>query len=241
MVKNPLPKKISSPFISTWQKKLTGTRLEEWIFDEYPRLPSLHGFEANEIKTAERLRHTIIWSMLRSLRPYWGGSSALSAQRWRTNQLWKTLVSETRASYFLELASSRYGEWIRTGERVALPVTTREVYERNARLPKLRGRDVKQANLIRATFLKVAEHFFCALVRNNARVEKRRQLLAFRNGFLRHCTDAAWFVGNKPRDFSLYSKTIAGLMQEYAENGWYSEQVPLLTDKNVQEASRCCH
>ncbi len=185
---------------------------------EILELPFLNGFTKAERELATEARNEILELVFdKFIIPDEASNTVTSTNSWkRARQLWKTLISEQRASYFVELKSSRYADWIRTGAPTALPCTTSQVEERNRNLPELQGTEtsVDQARVIRATLLKFADELFENLLRIGAPAENRRKLMSFRNQILRQGTDADWFVNNQPRDFRDYEKTVIELMEE---------------------------
>ena len=181
-------------------------------------LPLLTGFTKAEVELGTVTRNEILEFVFDQFILPDEASTAdpSSGTRKRARKLWKTLVSEGRASYFVELKGSQYIEWIKTGEPSVLPCTTSQVEERNRNLPELQGTEitVDQAKVIRATFLKFADELFENLLRIGAPAESRRRLLNFRNQILRQGTDADWFLRNQPKDFRDYEKAVIDLMKE---------------------------
>ena len=181
-------------------------------------LPLLTGFTKAEVELGTKTRNEILEFVFDQFIMPDEASAADPSSRTkkRARELWKTLISEGRASYFVELKGSQYIEWIKTGEPTVLPCPAHEIEERNRNLPELQGTEiaVDQAKVIRATFLKFADELFENLLRIDAPAESRRRLLNFRNQILRQGTDADWFLRSQPKDFRDYEKAVIDLMRE---------------------------
>lgn len=180
-------------------------------------LPFLRGSSKEEGELATKCRNDILEHLFdKFIRPDDATRNASAASRWqRARQFWKTLVTEKRASYFIELEESDYLEWIKTGEATTLPCTESQVESRNKNLPELHGSKiaVSQARTIRATFLKCIDDFGIKLINNNVPLEKRQKLIRFK-AQLRNGLDAEWFLKNQPKEFSKYEKFLTDLIEK---------------------------
>ena len=138
----------------------------------------------------------------------------LANSRWkRARQLWKIMLAERRASYFLDLENSCYLYWIKSGEVTLLPCPTAMVEDGKKKLPKMQGSKeyVEQAEVVRATFLKCAEDYEQKLIQGKASEEKTSKLGMFRH-IVQNGVDPDWFLKNKPKVFSRYEKFFANLV-----------------------------
>lgn len=182
---------------------------------EISELPFLRGTTKQEADLATQIRSQILETVFDTfIKPDDANIDVLTTSRWkRARQLWKALVTEKRASYFIDLKGSRYIEWIKTGEATVLPCTTEEVEDRNRTLPGLRGSKsvVNLAKEIRATFLKYSDEFEQRLLQRGVPAEGRRKLEVFRD-ILRKVREADWFVKKKPKDFVQYERLMSKLV-----------------------------
>jgi hypothetical protein len=117
----------------------------------------------------------------------------------RARQLWRTLLTEKRASYFVDLHISGYLDWIRTGEATVLPCTTDELETRDRTLPELQGplETVRRAKELRAALLKYTDELGRGLLARGASDEERQAPERAR-ALLCRVTDSAWFIKRQP-------------------------------------------
>ena len=184
---------------------------------ETSNLPFLHGVNKQEGELATKLRNEILELLFdQFLSPDFANNNVSATSRWkRARQLWKVLIVEKRASYFIELMNSSYLEWVKSGQTELLPCPSGTVEERNNKLPEMKGlkSDVDQARVVRATFLKCADEYERILLERRISEEKLQKLRNFR-GYLQNGTTAEWFLKNQPKDFSGYEKFLANIVEK---------------------------
>ena len=182
---------------------------------ETANLPYLIGATVEEADYATECRSQILELVFdQFIRPDDESAETTSASRWkRAMQLWKVLLNERRASYFVDLRVSAYVEWIKTGEATVLPCTTEEVEDRNKGLPELQGAktDVGLAREVRATILKHAEDFETRLPQKSENSDSRRKFDELCT-IIRKETGAEWFIRKRPKSFLQYEKLFDGLV-----------------------------
>jgi hypothetical protein len=182
---------------------------------ETSNLPYLTGTYEEEAELANQVRNEILELVFdQFIMPDDYNSSAATTSRWkRARQIWKTLLSEKRASYFLDLNNSRYLEWIKMGEANVLPCSTEEIEERNKNLPALQGPKgtVSLAREIRATLLKFVEYFERRLFEAKVVADKRRNFDEFCDT-VRKSILAEWFIKKQPKKFAEYEKLLTNLI-----------------------------
>ena len=180
-------------------------------------LPFLQSGSKDEGALATKYRDEILELMFdKFIRPDDSTRDASTTSRWqRARELWKALVAEKRASFFIELKDSNYLEWITTGKESTLPCTESQVEARNKNLPRLHGAEsvVTQARIIRATFLKCIDDVAIKLIQRNVPLENRQKLIRFR-AMLRNGADAEWLLENQPKEFSQYEKFLTELVEK---------------------------
>jgi len=179
-------------------------------------LPYLTGISKEVAHLASQVRDEILEVIFdKFIRPDDAQVDVSTTSRWkRARQLWKTLLAEKRASYFVDLKASRFLDWIRTGETTVLPCTTEEMETLENGLPAIQGSKeaVRRAREIRATLLKHSDELERALLARGGKTEDRQQLEKAR-GVLRSITDAEWFLQRQPGDFAQYEKLLRSLMK----------------------------
>jgi hypothetical protein len=185
-------------------------------------LPYLAGASKQEAEEATQLRSEILEQVFdQFIRPDDSDFDASAPSRWnRALQLWRTLLTEKRVSYFVELKGSEYVDWIKTGEPTLLPCTTDEIASRNRALPELEGGEetVQFACEIRATLLKSCDTFEQLLLEGGVQAARRLKLRQIRD-IIRTVADAAWFLKRRPRVFAHYKD----LISSWVENSKISE------------------
>ncbi len=187
---------------------------------ETSRLPYLAGASKTEAELATGIRSEILDSVFdRFIRPDDGSGFDLSApgRLNRAKQLWKALLTETRASYFIALNDSRYVDWIVTGEAVVLPCTSEEIESRNRILPELQGEEAaaRLAREIRATLLKCSDAFEQQLLQQGVQAGKRLAVRRIRD-ILNKVTDPQWFIRRQPKTFEKYQNLMASWVEQKA-------------------------
>jgi hypothetical protein len=184
---------------------------------ETSQLPYLGGGSKEVAELATQIRSDILESVFdRFIRPDVARfDPSAPGQLNRAKQLWRELLKEERASYFIELKDSRYVDWIETGEAVVLPCSTDEIESRNRSLPELQGEKnlIQLAREIRATLLKCSDKIEQRLLESGVQAEKRLALRRIRE-ILKKVTDVQWFIKRKPKVFAKYEK----LMRSWVEN-----------------------
>ena len=185
-------------------------------------IPFLQSSSKDEGEAASKSRNEILELIFdKFIRPDDSTQNASTTSRWqRARELWKAMLSEKRASYFIELRDSDYLEWIKTGEATTLPCTESQVETRNKNLPEFRGANdvVRQARIIRATFLKCIDDVAIKLIQRNVPLEKRQKLIRFR-ATLRSGLDAEWFLEHQPKVFSAYEKFLTDVVEKEPQMG----------------------
>ncbi len=180
-------------------------------------LPYLAGISKEEADLATKYRNETLELIFdQFIRPDGADRNISTTGRWkRASQLWKSLLVERRASYFIDLKASHYIEWIKTGAPIVLPCTTEEVEDRNRNLPELQGSrgDVSLAKEIRATFMKYCDGFEQRLLVRGVIAEKRRKLEIFRD-ILRKVKEAEWFIMRQPKEFTQYENLSKKLVEK---------------------------
>ena len=183
---------------------------------ETAALPYLAGTSRQEAELATQIRIEILEKVFdQFIKPDNLDSDVSASSRWsRARKLWKTLLTEKRASYFLELRESEYEEWIISGEPNLLPCTTEEIESRNSALPQLHGeKDVIQlAKEIRAALLKSSDAFEQQLLESGVQAAKRLRLREIRD-VIRKVTDPQWFIKRQPKIFAKHKE----LMKSWVE------------------------
>jgi hypothetical protein len=179
-------------------------------------LPYLAGTYKQEAELATQIRSEIIEKVFdRFIKPDDPDSDISVSSRWsRARKLWKILLTEKRASYFIELRESEYEEWIMTGEPNLLPCTTDEIETRNSALPQLQGEKevIQLAREIRATLLKSSDAFEQQLLETGVQAAKRLRLREIRD-VIRKVTDPGWFIKRRPKIFAKHKE----LMKSWVE------------------------
>jgi hypothetical protein len=180
-------------------------------------LPYLSGVSREIAHRATQIRDEILETVFdQFIKPDDAKVDVSTTSRWkRARQLWKTLLTESRASYFVDLQTSRFLDWIRTGAATVLPCTTDEVKTRDQTLPELQGPPdtVGRAREIRAAFLKYADELERGLLERKAGGEERQRLERARD-VLRGVTDAEWLVKRQPKDYGQSEKLMDALLKE---------------------------
>ncbi len=160
-------------------------------------LPYLSGLTREIAHRATQIREEILETVFdQFIKPDDAKVDVSTASRWkRARQLWKTLLTESRASYFVDLHTSRFLDWIRTGEATVLPCTTDELKTRDGTLPELQGPPdtVRRAKEVRAALLRYTDDLERGLLERKAIGEERQRLERARDT-LRRTTDAGWFI-----------------------------------------------
>ncbi len=184
---------------------------------ETSRLPYLASESKGEAELATRLRSEILDFVFdRFIRPDGSGFDLSAPSRLnRATQLWKALLTEKRASYFIELNDSRYADWIETGEAVALPCTTEEIESRNSALPELRGEEsvIRLGRQIRATLLKCSDMLDQQLRDEGDGTQKRMTMKQVRD-ILARVTDPEWFIRRQPKAFAKYQNLLVSWLKQ---------------------------
>jgi hypothetical protein len=187
---------------------------------ETSNLPFLSGFSKEEGALATRLRGDMLEMVFdQFVRPDKAESDAASMARWqRAKRLWGTMITESRASYFVELSTSKYVEWIGGGQPTLLPLTYEEIERGNKNLIKLQGTEtaVSQARAVRATFLKCADQHEESLAHLNIADEMLQKLARLRHD-LKYEMDTEWFLRNQPTEFFGYDEIFGDLLNTDAE------------------------
>jgi hypothetical protein len=180
-------------------------------------LPYLSGISREIAHRATQIRDEILETVFdQFIKPDDAKVDVSTTSRWkRARQLWKTLLTESRASYFVDLHTSRFLDWIRTGEATVLPCTTDELETRDRSLPELQGPPgtVRRAKEIRAAFLKYADELERGLLERKAGGGERQGLERVRD-VLRRVTDAEWFIKRQPGDSGQSEKLMDTLLNE---------------------------
>jgi hypothetical protein len=180
-------------------------------------LPYLSGVSREIAHRATQIRDQILETVFdQFIRPDDAHVDVSTTSRWkRARQLWRTLLTESRASYFVDLHTSRFLDWIRTGEATVLPCTTDELETRDRTLPALQGPPgtVRRAREIRAALIKYTDEQERSLLERGARTEERQALERARD-VLRRVTDAEWFIKRQPGDSGQSDKLIHILSKE---------------------------
>ncbi len=184
---------------------------------ETAQLPYLTGTYKEEAEVATQIRNEILEVVFdKFIMPDEYRTDVTTMSRWkRAKQLWKTLITENRGSYFIDLGASEYIEWVRTGEPTVLPCSTYEIEDRNKALPKLQGSrsDVNLAKEIRATLLKFIEVFEQRLLEDKVPADKRYKFDDF-CGIVRKSTSADWFIRKQPKKFPDYDNLLSNLVEK---------------------------
>ena len=180
-------------------------------------LPYLVGTSRQQEELATQIRGQIIEDVFdQYIKPDDADTDVSTPSRWnRARQLWKFLLTEKRAAYFIELKESDYVPWIKTGEPTVLPCTTDEIESRNKALPDLKGTEdaVQYARQIRATILKGSDAFEQLLLESGVQAAKRLKLREIRD-IVRKVSDPAWFIKRQPKVFARYKE----LLNSWIEN-----------------------
>ena len=179
-------------------------------------LPYLAGASKQEPEEATQLRNEILEQVFdQFIRSDDSDFDASAPSRWnRALQLWRTLLTEKRVSYFVELKGSEYVEWIKTGEPTLLPCTTDEIENRNRALPELEGVEdaVQFAREIRATLLKSCDSFEQLLLEGGVQAAMRLKMRQIRD-IVRTAADAAWFLKRRLRVFAHYKDLVSSWVE----------------------------
>jgi len=172
-------------------------------------MPFLRGASKDDAASATQSRLDILEILFdHYIKPDDSRINVTSSSEWkRARQLWKPLTTEPRAWYFIELATSRYREWIETGEAWVLPCTSDEVERLNAGLPPIVGSksDVEAAREVRATFMKFILDGERRVALGKASPAERQKLEKL-TADVKKTEDAGWFIVSRQKDFSRYEK-----------------------------------
>jgi hypothetical protein len=183
---------------------------------ETANLPYLKGTSKQEEESATIIRGEILETVFdQFIRPDDPDSDPSAPSRWnRARQLWKSLLAEERAAYFVELRDSDYLDWIKTGTPTVLPCTTEEIESRNKNLPELKGpTDVVQfARHVRASLLKSSDAIEQLLLESGAQAARRLMLRHVRD-VLRKITDPEWFIRRQPKVFAKYKELLSSWLE----------------------------
>jgi len=184
---------------------------------ETTRLPYLTGGSRQEEELAPRIREETIETVFdQYIHPDDPASDESAPGRWnRARQLWKALLTEASAGYFLELQGSEFIEWIKTGSPTALPCTAEEVESHNKALPELKGEAsvVHDALRIRATLLKSSEAFEQLLLEEGVQAARRLKLRQIRER-IRSVADPNWFIRRQPKVFARYKDLLSSWLEK---------------------------
>jgi hypothetical protein len=179
-------------------------------------LPYLSGISREIAHRATQLRDEILETVFdQFIKPDDAKVDVSTTSRWkRARQLWRTLLAESRASYFLDLHASKFADWIRTGQATVLPCTTAELETRERNLPGLQGppEAVRRARELRAAFLKYTDDLEREMVERGAGEEERRPLARARD-LLCRTTEAEWFTRRWPGGSSPSEKLFDSLLE----------------------------
>lgn len=177
-------------------------------------LPYLSGVSREAAHEATGIRDEILESVFdQFIKPDDAKVDVSTASRWkRARQLWKTLLTESRASYFLDLKASGFLDWIRTGEPTVLPCTSVELETLDRGLPELQGLPgtAKRGREVRAALLRYTDELERGLLGRGAREQDRRALERARD-VLRGVTDAEWFIRRQPKDSGQWGSVLGTL------------------------------
>jgi hypothetical protein len=183
---------------------------------ETASLPYLTGMSRQEEEAATEIREETIENVFdQFIHPDDPDSDESAPGRWnRARQLWKNLLTEESAGYFLELRESEYIDWIKTGMPTPLPCTTEEVESRNRALPELKGEAdvVECARRIRATLLKSSDAFEQILLEGGVQASRRLKLRQIRE-IIRTVADPAWFIKRQPKVFARYKDLLSSWLE----------------------------
>ena len=178
-------------------------------------LPYLEGTSPGEAQLATKLRNDILETVFDCfIRPDDEKPDLSPASRWqRATQLWKIMITECRAAYFIELNDSNFMEWINRGQPTSLPLSHSEIESRNRNLSELHGSEavVRQAKAVRATLLRLADEYQESLAHLNVTTRMLQNLIRFRYN-LKYKMDAQWFLEKQPKDFFRYERVFAELL-----------------------------
>jgi hypothetical protein len=190
---------------------------KHFLAKETSGLPYLSGVSKEIAHEASQIRDEILETVFdRFIKPDDATTDVSATSRWkRARKLWKALITERRASFFIDLKASKYIDWISTGAATVLPCTTEEVENRDKTLPGLQGRKeaVLLAREIRATLLKYSDELEQKMLERAVQAEKRQKLERIRE-IIREVTDAEWFIKRQPKDFSLYEKLVSSWVRQ---------------------------
>jgi len=179
-------------------------------------LPYLKGAAKEVAHRATEIRDQVLEMVFdQFIKPDDAKVDVSTTSRWkRARQLWKSLLTETRATYFIDLAASRYMEWIRTGEAAVLPCTTAEMEASERSMPELQGAAsaVARAREIRASVLRYTEELERGLAERGGKAEDRQVLERAREA-LRRVTDPEWFIKRQPKDAAQIDALVSSLAQ----------------------------
>ena len=179
-------------------------------------LPYLKGATKEIAHRATEIRDQILETVFdQFIKPDDAKVDVSTTSRWkRARQLWKNLLTETRASYFVDLAASRFVEWIRTGEATVLPCTTGEMEASERSMPALEGAaaSVARAREIRGTLLRYTDEMERGLLERGGKAGDRQALERAREA-LRAVKDAEWYVRRQPKDSAQIEALVSSLSQ----------------------------
>ncbi len=179
-------------------------------------LPYLKGATKEQAHRATEVREQILETVFdQFIKPDDAKVDVSTTSRWkRARQLWKNLLTETRASYFVDLAASRWMEWIRTGEAAVLPCTTGELESSERSMPALEGAapTVARAREIRGSILRYTEELERGLLERGGKTEDRQPLERAREA-LRTVKEAEWFIRRQPKDPAQVEALVTSLAQ----------------------------
>jgi len=186
------------------------------LVKETTGMPYLKGATKELAHRATEIRDQVIETVFdQFIKPDDAKVDVSTTSRWkRARLLWKNLLTETRASYFVDLAASRFVEWIRTGEAAVLPCTTGEMEASERSMPALEGAapTVARAREIRGSLLKYVDELDRGLLERGGRAEDRQALERAREA-LRTVKDADWYIRRQPKDSAQIEALVSGLAQ----------------------------
>jgi len=178
-------------------------------------LPYLSGSK-EQAEKATQIREEILEKVFdQYIKPDQPDADVSMPSRWnRARRLWKALLTEKRASYFIELKASKYLEWIETGEPFVLPCTAEEIETLNSAMPELVGEKtvVQLAKEVRAALLKSSDALEQRLLQGGVQAAKRLKLREIRDT-LRKVTDPQWFIKRQPKVFVKYEDLLRSWLE----------------------------
>lgn len=176
---------------------------------ETSNLPFLRSVTREEGELATKLRGDMLELLFdQYLSPDSASINISTTSRWkRARQLWKVMITEKRASYFIDLKSSGYLEWVKSGRTTLLPCPSSTVAEMNKKLREMIGSksDMDQARVVRATFLKCIDEYEKILYEGKVSEEKVQRLRTLCD-YLQNGTTAEFFLKNQPKEFTGYEE-----------------------------------